>query len=80
METQYGSLAAKLEAWGKEMQADQEAKKTTDLKANPDEMESKEEHQEVPKERAAVKPGGGLRKQHRGWNLALQGAAGSQRN
>jgi hypothetical protein len=35
METQLGSLAAKVDAWRKEMQVDREARKTTDLKANP---------------------------------------------
>jgi hypothetical protein len=43
--------------------------KTTDLKANPEEMESEVEHQEVSKQRAAVKPVGGLKKWHRGQNL-----------
>jgi cell division protein FtsX len=38
METQFASLAAKLDGWRKEMQADREARKTTDLKANPEEM------------------------------------------
>jgi hypothetical protein len=41
-----------------------------DLKANPEEMQSKVEHWEVPKECAMVKPVRGLRKWHRGWNLA----------
>jgi hypothetical protein len=35
-------------------------------------MESGVEHQEVPKEHAAVKAVGGLRKQHEGWNLAAE--------
>jgi hypothetical protein len=41
-----------------------------DLKANPEEMESKVEHQEVPKEEAVVKSSGAQKKRHRGWNLA----------
>jgi hypothetical protein len=40
METEFASLAAKLDVWWKEMQAYREASKTTDLKANPEEMES----------------------------------------
>jgi hypothetical protein len=40
METQYGSLASKLDAWRKEMHSDREARKHTDLKANPEVMES----------------------------------------
>jgi hypothetical protein len=64
METRFGSLAAKLDAWRKELQADREARKTTDLKENPEDMESEAEHQEDSKERATVKPVGGLRKWH----------------
>jgi hypothetical protein len=37
----------------------------TDLVANPEEKESVPEHRVVPKEQAAVKPVGGLRKRHR---------------
>jgi hypothetical protein len=40
MEIQFASLTAKLDGCRKQMQADQEASKTTDLKANPEEMES----------------------------------------
>jgi hypothetical protein len=50
-----------------------------DLKGNPEEMEFEAEHQEVPKEPAAVKPVRGLRKWHRGWNLAA-GRHRKQRN
>jgi hypothetical protein len=56
IEPQFGSLAVKLDAWRKEMQADREARKTTDLKANPEETESKEENREVPKQRAMATP------------------------
>jgi hypothetical protein len=38
-----------------------------DLEANPEEKESK-----ILKEHAAVKHVGGLRKEHRGWNLAAE--------
>jgi hypothetical protein len=51
------------------MQADQKARKTTGLKANPEEMESEAEHQEVSKERATMKSSGALKKRHRGRNL-----------
>jgi DNA relaxase NicK len=40
METQFGSLVTKLDGWQKKMQADQEVSKTTDLKANPEELDS----------------------------------------
>jgi hypothetical protein len=39
MEIQFASLAAKLDGWRKEMQADREASRITDLKANPEEVE-----------------------------------------
>jgi hypothetical protein len=35
METQFGSIATKLDGLWKQMQADREASKTTDWKANP---------------------------------------------
>jgi hypothetical protein len=60
------------------MQGDREARKTTNLKANPEEMASEAKHREDPKERAAVKPVGGLRKQHRGRNLSA-GRCGAQK-
>jgi hypothetical protein len=44
------------------MQAYREARKTTDLKANPEKMEFKVEHREVPKEEAAVKSFGAWKK------------------
>jgi hypothetical protein len=37
----------------------------TDLKANPEEMQSEVEHREVPKEEAAVKFSGAWKKRHR---------------
>jgi hypothetical protein len=40
MGTQFASLAVKLDGWRKEMQADRGASKTTDLKANPEEMDA----------------------------------------
>jgi hypothetical protein len=39
------------------------------MEANPGEMLSKVEHEKVPKEEAAVKPVGALRKRHRGRHL-----------
>jgi hypothetical protein len=70
METQFRSVAAKLDGCRKQMQADREASKTTDLKANREEMKSEAEHWEVPKEHALVKPVRGLRKRQRGRKLA----------
>jgi hypothetical protein len=43
-----------------------------DLKANPEEMQSKVEQWEVHKEDAIVKPVGGQKKRHRGQNLAAE--------
>jgi hypothetical protein len=44
MEIQFASLVTKLDGWRKEMQADREASKTTNFKANCEEMESELEH------------------------------------
>jgi hypothetical protein len=44
IKTQFASLAAKLDGWRKEMQADQDESKTRDFKANPEDMESELEH------------------------------------
>jgi hypothetical protein len=44
MESQFASPAAKLDGWRKEIQADREASKTTDLKANPEDTEPESEH------------------------------------
>jgi hypothetical protein len=43
------------------MQADREAKKTTELKVNPKGMESEVEHREVPTKEAAVKSSGTMK-------------------
>jgi hypothetical protein len=43
----------------------------TALEANSEELEILAEHRKVPKENAAVKPVGGLRKRHRSRHLAL---------
>jgi hypothetical protein len=42
------------------------------MEANPDEMKSGAEHQEVSKENATAKPVRALRKRHRGWNLVAE--------
>jgi hypothetical protein len=61
---------AEMGAWQKEMTACQEAmdlsKETTSLV-----VEAEAEHEEVPKEEAAVKPGRELKKRHGDRNLAV---------
>jgi hypothetical protein len=42
------------------------------VEANPEEMKSITEHQEVPKEHAGVKSGKALNKRHDGQHLATQ--------
>jgi hypothetical protein len=69
MKAQFGSLAVKLDAWQRDMQVEREARKSTDLKANPEEMESEEEHREVAKDRA-VEAGKAPSKRHRNRHLA----------
>jgi hypothetical protein len=65
-------MKAIVNAWQKETTTCQEATEAypEKLEARPEEMESGAEHWEVPKDHAAVKPVGVLRKQHRGRNLA----------
>jgi hypothetical protein len=70
MESQFAALAVKLDGWRYQMQTDREASKTTDLKANPEEMKSESEHRKVPKEDAVGKPVKGPKKRHRGRKLA----------
>jgi hypothetical protein len=41
------------------------------MEANPDEMKSVTVHEEVPKEEAAVKSFGALKKWHGDWHLAV---------
>jgi hypothetical protein len=103
METQFCSLAiqlktlkeklvarnAELDAHHERMMACLGKTDVTDLKANPEEMQSESEHREVPKEYAAVKPVRGRKKRHRGRHLAAgrrgepkelaQGDCGSRR-
>jgi hypothetical protein len=43
----------------------------TDLEANPEEIESEAEHEEVPKEEAAVKTGRALKERHGDGHLAV---------
>jgi hypothetical protein len=50
--------------------ANRENMEATDLKANPEEMESESEHGEVPQKDDAVKWVKGRRKQQRDWHLA----------
>jgi hypothetical protein len=68
-----------MDAWIADMK-DGRKEKTTDhgttetcldsKEPNPEEMQSGAEHQEVPREHAAVKPVGGLRRRHGGRSLA----------
>jgi hypothetical protein len=46
------------------------SQKVTETEADPGKMQSVEEHQEIPKEEAALMPVGGLRKRRRDRNLA----------
>jgi hypothetical protein len=45
---------------------------TTDLEANPEERESKAEHEEVPKEEAAVQSVRALKERYGDWHLAIE--------
>jgi hypothetical protein len=54
------------------LKTDKEARKATELEAKPEKKESEAEYEKVFTEQAAVKPVGGLRKRHRGLNLAAE--------
>jgi hypothetical protein len=70
LDANHEDIMAEQRPWQKEMKANPEPRKAMDLEANPGEKESGAVHEEVPKEHAAVKPVGGLRKWHRGQHLA----------
>jgi hypothetical protein len=79
MDAHHESMTASVNAWCEEMKADREVTEACLEKMqaclyskvpNPEEMQSRVEHQEIPKEHAAMKPIRGLRKRHRGWHLA----------
>jgi hypothetical protein len=63
--------------------------KASDLEENSEEIESKLEHEEVPKEEATVEKFGALKEQYRDWHLGVrrrsqpkkrtQGNGGSQK-
>jgi hypothetical protein len=59
-------------AWGEGMMAYLGKTDATDLKANPEERQSAGEHQEVPREEAAVMPVGEQKKRRRNQNLAAE--------
>jgi hypothetical protein len=42
------------------------------MEPNPEIMQSEAEHQEIPKERAIVKPVGGRMRRNTGWHLAAE--------
>jgi hypothetical protein len=66
MKTQMASLVSWINAQHERMMACLGSMEVMDLEANPEEKESEVVQWEVLKEHAAVKPVGGLRKQHRG--------------
>jgi hypothetical protein len=66
------SLVSWLDAHHESMMACLGKMEATNLEANPEEMQSKVVHREVPKEDAAVKTGRALNKQHRSRNLAAE--------
>jgi hypothetical protein len=70
MRTGHKEMMAKLDAHHERMMACLGKTEATDLEANPEDMESGAEHREVPKEEAAAKSSGALKKCHRGQHLA----------
>jgi hypothetical protein len=62
-------MMAKLDAHHERMMACLGKSEDMDFEANPEEIKSVAEHQEVTVEEAAVKSLGALKKQHMGWHL-----------
>jgi hypothetical protein len=71
-ETNHEKMMAKMDVHHENMMPCLRKTEVTALKENQEEMHSGAEQREVSKEHAAVKPIGGLRKRHRGWNLAAE--------
>jgi hypothetical protein len=69
MNTNQERMMPKIDASHKRMMVHLGKMEATDLEANP-EVRSKVQHEEVPKEDAAVETGKASNKWHRGWNLA----------
>jgi hypothetical protein len=55
-----------------EMEFCLEKTEATDLEANPEEIESDLEHEEVPIEEAAVETSGALKERYGDWHLAVR--------
>jgi hypothetical protein len=72
MKAQVASLVSDLDPRHERLMACLGKTKPTDLEASPQEMQSKVEHKEVPKEHASVETCIVLNKQHRGRNLAAE--------
>jgi hypothetical protein len=79
MRSTVSAIAEKMDAWiankrddQKERTAHQKAMEARPekMEPHPEKMGSGAEHREVPKEEAAVKTSGAMKKRHRGWNLA----------
>jgi hypothetical protein len=67
-----GEIESTVNAMEKKMEACLGKTKVTDVEANLKKKESEVVHREVPKEEAAVKSSGALKKGHRGQNLAAK--------
>jgi hypothetical protein len=63
-------MMAKIDAHHEGMMACLGKAEATDLEANPEKMQSEAMHREVPKEEAAAKSSGALKKPHRGRQVA----------
>jgi hypothetical protein len=73
MDAAHKEMMAEIRAWRKEMKVGQETTEAhLECKEPTSEKESIAEHQEAPMEEAVVKPVGGLKKWHRGRNLAAE--------
>jgi hypothetical protein len=72
MKGQMASLVSQMDSQHEKMMAWLGRMEPMDLEANPEEMQSEAEHQEVPKEHAAVETSRALNKRYWGWNIATE--------
>jgi hypothetical protein len=70
MGVNHKKMMTEMRAWREERKADQETREATDSEANPEEKQCEAEQGKIPKEEAAVKSSGTMKKRHRGRHLA----------
>jgi hypothetical protein len=89
LDAHHEKMMARMDCQLEKMEACLEKMEATDLEANPEEIESKADHEEVPKEEAAMETFGALKERYGDRHLAIgcrrkpkkwtQGSGGSRK-